>query len=378
MKSRQSGSNSDVEQAHPKDTVMKSPSEDKSDTSKQSKDKDEFSTSLKLLFCFVGLQVSYIAWGISQEQLMTNEYKLGKFKSSSFCVFGNRVFALIIAMIIVIYKRYVNKTPLKDAPYYYYAPSSLSNSISSWAQYEALKFISFPTQVLSKSCKVIPVMIVRTFCDYYYCNKLSLTAISNTSYTILQVGMLLNKKTYPLIEYAEAVAITAGVAMFTFSEKHHSSDATRVDTYYGAGLLALYLCCDSFTSQWQSKVFKQYGVDQYQMMLGVNIWSIVMTGFTLLQSGEMFSALAFIMSDSQAFAHMTILSVTSATGQLFIFYTIKEFGPVIFTIMMTTRQVFSLFVSCLLFSHKLTALGWIGSLAVFGIVFNRIYRKGSD
>ena len=49
---------------------------------------------------------------------------------------------------------------MKEAPYHYYAPASLSNSISSWAQYEALKYVSFPTQVLSKSCKVIPVMLV--------------------------------------------------------------------------------------------------------------------------------------------------------------------------------------------------------------------------
>ena len=84
------------------------------------------------------------------------------------------------------------------------------------------------------------------------------------------------------------------------------------------------------------------------------------------------------MADSQAFAHMTVLSITSATGQLFIFYTIKEFGPVIFTIMMTTRQVLSLFLSCLLFKHQLNLLGWAGALSVFAIVFNRIYRKGSD
>lgn len=35
----------------------------------------------------------------------------------------------------------------------------------------------------------------------------------------------------------------------------------------------------------------------------------------------------------------TILSISSAIGQLFIFYTISSFGPVVFTIMMTIRQV---------------------------------------
>jgi adenosine 3'-phospho 5'-phosphosulfate transporter B2 len=147
---------------------------------------------------------------------------------------------------------------------------------------------------------------------------------------------------------------------------------------YGVSLLCCYLLCDSFTSQYQSRVYKEYQIDQYQMMLGVNIWSMVLTGATLWFSGEFFTSLAFILSDSTAFIHMFILSVTSATGQLFIFYTIKEFGPVIFTIMMTTRQIVSLFVSCLMFGHSLQLLGWISSIFVFIVVFNRIYRKGTD
>jgi adenosine 3'-phospho 5'-phosphosulfate transporter B2 len=195
------------------------------------------------------------------------------------------------------------------------------------------------------------------------------------------VGILLNRKSYPPSEYFEALAVTLGVTMFTLSEKHDKSSHSGIDhsnSIYGLCLLGVYLFCDAFTSQWQSRVYKQFSIDQYQMMLGVNIWSMCMTGVTLFHSGEFFSSLAFILSDSNAFLHMTILSITSATGQLFIFYTIKELGPVIFTIIMTTRQIFSLFVSCLLFAHPLGKMAWISSLTVFGIVFNRIYRKGGD
>lgn len=73
-----------------------------------------------------------------------------------------------------------------------------------------------------------------------------------------------------------------------------------------------------------------------------------------------------------------ILSIASAIGQLFIFYTIKVHGPVIFTIMMTTRQIFSLVLSCFLFAHPLGVLSSIGAALVFVVVFNRIRRKGSD
>jgi solute carrier family 35 (adenosine 3'-phospho 5'-phosphosulfate transporter), member B2 len=189
---------------------------------------------------------------------------------------------------------------------------------------------------------------------------------------------LLNRKSYPVSEYVEAILITGFVTLFTLSERNSPSDHESNDSSFGVMLLAVYLACDSFTSQWQSKVYKSYGIDQYQMMLGVNIWSMIMTGFTLYQSGDFFSSFAFILADPTALLHMVVLSITSATGQLFIFYTIKEFGPVVFTIMMTIRQIFSLFISLLLFGHSMGATGWFSIAGVFIVVGNRIYRKGSD
>ena len=326
----------------------------------------------KLLFCFVGLQVSYIAWGIVQEHLMTMEYGGGrKFTSASFCVFGNRFFALFIALGIVLFQKHCSKgagtniiagekekthdksTTELTAPFYAYAACSASNSLSSFAQYEALKYVSFPMQVLSKSCKIIPVMVV---------------------------GILLNKKVYPRAEYGDALLITASVAMFTLSEKQgKTSMGQHDDSLWGIALLALYLTCDSFTSQWQDRVYKAYSVNQYQMMLGVNIWSMLFTGVSLIRSGEGVESFIFIMGDAKALTHMIILSITSATGQLFIYYTVKEFGPVTFTIIMTTRQIFSLFFSCLLFAHPMKAMGWIGAVAVFVVLGNRIKRgKGAQ
>jgi solute carrier family 35 (adenosine 3'-phospho 5'-phosphosulfate transporter), member B2 len=137
------------------------PSHSRREVEKYSKKDDDFWRNMKLLYCFLGLQVSYILWGLVQEYLMTRDYKTGKFKSSAFCVFGNRFLALLISLGIVLFRRWSSTKPLPEAPFYYYAPSSLSNTLSSWAQYEALKYISFPTQVLSKSCKIIPVMLVR-------------------------------------------------------------------------------------------------------------------------------------------------------------------------------------------------------------------------
>ena len=113
----------------------------------------EFSRNVKLLFCFVGLQISYLLWGVVQEQLMTQEYKFGKFKSSAFCVFGNRFLALFISLAIVIFRGLTTTKPMKIAPYYWYIPSSLSNSLSSWAQYVPSSLSAFQHKSSRRAAK---------------------------------------------------------------------------------------------------------------------------------------------------------------------------------------------------------------------------------
>ena len=51
-----------------------------------------------MAFCFVGLQLSYLTWGYVQEKVMTTEYTTGRFPSATFCVFSNRVLAILVAL----------------------------------------------------------------------------------------------------------------------------------------------------------------------------------------------------------------------------------------------------------------------------------------
>lgn len=79
------------------------------------------------------------------------------------------------------------RQPPHIIPLYKYAFCSLSNVLSSWCQYEALKFVSFPTQVLAKASKIIPVMIM---------------------------GKIVSRAKYDYYEYVTAVLISIGMMMF--------------------------------------------------------------------------------------------------------------------------------------------------------------------
>lgn len=308
----------------------------------------------KLLFCFAGLQASYLTWGYMQELIMTTVFTPtenvpdGKFPSAAFCVFSNRFLAVIVGAIACKLKHgscFANNT----APMISFAPCAMSNTLSSWSQYASLKYVAFPVQTVFKSSKIIPVMIM---------------------------GKFLKGTSYPMGQFVEAFLITVGVAIFSLSSK--TSDNANSTQIIGLIFMVMYICCDSFTSQWQDKIYQQYGrsnVDQYQMMLSVNTWAISFTVFGLIVTGDFPIVIEFLQENHTAFRYNVITAITSATGQLFIFYTIKEFGPIVFTIMMTTRQLFSITISCIIFGHVISKVAFAGAFLVFAVIFYQIRRK---
>lgn len=301
----------------------------------------------KLMFCIVGLQGAYLTWGVLQERVMTQSYDGDKFTNSQFLVFVNRILALVVALTYII----ATKQPRHSTPLYKYSYASISNTLSSWCQYEALKFVSFPTQVLAKSSKVIPVMVM---------------------------GKVVSNRTYSWHEYLTASMMSVGVALFLLATDSSDNKHTVETTFAGVIILLGYMMFDSFTSNWQSELFKQYKVSSVQMMFGVNLFSCVFTVGSLLFRGVFFSSLGFLFQHKEFAFHAALLSICSAVGQLFIFNTIAAFGPLIFTLIMTTRQAISILLSCFIYSHTLTAQAMVGVAVVFAALFLRAYCRSQD
>jgi len=313
-------------------------------------DLDTFSSAITFICCFAGLQISYLVWGVMQELIMDTKYEptpmnpSGMFPSATFCVFSNRFLAIIVAALVCLR---VHGTVLSSAPLIAFTPCALSNTISSWGQYQALAFVSFSLQTLFKSTKVIPVMFM---------------------------GYVIKGQQYSLIEYAEAVCITLGVAVFSLAKAEKQSD--HQTQLIGFLLLTAYVLSDSFTSQWQSRVYRDYGkIDHYHMMYGVNVSSIIITTVALLLSGEIPLVIDFFYYNPMSLWYNVLTAVTSTTGQIAIFFTIKKFGPIVFTVIMTTRQMLSIVISTILFGHSLSYQSYLGAILVFAAIFHSIRRQ---
>lgn len=304
----------------------------------------EYRKCFRLLFCVLGLQISFLLWGILQERVMTIKYDGHKFTNSQFLVFMNRGMSLLVAWSAIKYTR------VKDdaAPMYKYFYASFSNIMSSWCQYEALKFVSFPTQIICKASKVIPVMIM---------------------------GKIISNKSYPYYEYFTSVLLSIGVSAFLLDTNHFRAHPNTKTTLSGTILMLVYITFDSFTSNWQEQLYKKYNMSSIQMMFGVNVFSTTLTLVSLLTQGTLPECIRFMMTHSSFALHVFMLSAAASIGQLFIFYTISCYGALIFTIIMTVRQALSLLLSCIIYHHPVTVQGGVGIAIVFVAVFLRIYAK---
>lgn len=85
----------------------------------------------------------------------------------------------------------------------------------------------------------------------------------------------------------------------------------------------------------------------------------------------MFPAISFLSRHPDCLSNIVILSIAATIAQLFISYTIKTFGALLFATVMTTRQFLSILLSCFMFFHPLS----LGQMAATVMIFGTLYYK---
>jgi adenosine 3'-phospho 5'-phosphosulfate transporter B2 len=89
-------------------------------------------------------------------------------------------------------------------------------------------------------------------------------------------------------------------------------------------------------------------------------------------SGYLEPPIQFAIKHPEVLLYSGMLSLCSMGGQFFITHTIKEFGALAFSAIMTTRLFLSILLSCLLYVHYLTPLQWLCTGVVFGALYYKV------
>lgn len=288
----------------------------------EEENRKEVASWIEITLCFVLLTLAFCSYGVVQEYIMTMDYNGERFPSSAFLIFSNRVFVILFAAVALSFK---GKPPWTDASKWASIPA-LTVFLASFCQYESLLYIIYPTQVVFKSCKIVPTMILST---------------------------VMNKTTHGWGDYIYAVVITSCVAGFTVASETRESENLG-PSYIGILMMITFLGADALTSNSEKKIYNLWeDFDNVQMMFAVGFWTLFFSGVTVLTTVSFGTMIAFFGRNPAAVGHVIGLSVCSAGGQFLIFYIIKHHGPVVFSIMMTVRQMFSIVISTVLFGHDM-------------------------
>jgi len=299
------------------------------------------------LFYGAGIICTLVLYGLLQERIMTVPFGGELFTVSAFLVLCNRACNVTYAASMIFAS---GESLASKAPIWKYLIISLSNVLATTCQYECLKYVSFPVQMLGKSCKMMPVMIW---------------------------GIAISGKRHTPIDWVIAGCVTFGVMEFLMTGPM-SSPSDNHNSAKGLALLTVFLAADGLTSTFQEKLFKEHNTSKFNQMFYVNLFSALVSLVTVLAMGNMSECIAFCVAHSDFVGNVAVLSVAAASSQFFIYSQVKEFGAIVFAATMNVRQIFSVLVSYKMYDHGVTLLQVCGLTLIFGALFFKSYMAFID
>lgn len=225
--------------------------------------------------------------------------------------------------------------------------------------FAALSYITYPTMVLGKSCKLVPVMLM---------------------------NFVMYRRRFAPHKYIVVAMVTAGISVFMGfgNEKPSKASSNREQGSHSQliGILYLFinLILDGAVNSTQDEMFARYKVTGQQMMFWINVFCTLLTtalGTLPLpyipvlhpssgSQSEFANAIGFIRTHPSAIIPLVQFSLTGALGQLFIFETLQHFGSLTLVMITLTRKMFTMVLSVVVYDHRLTLGQWAGAGIVFG------------
>lgn len=223
-----------------------------------------------------------------------------------------------------------------------YILPSLTNSIGPALGVQALKNISYPAQVLAKSCKMIPVMIV---------------------------GTIFHRKRYSLIEYLCAFFIAGGISIFALFKQSSAvlGKLASPNAPLGYALVFCNLFMDGYTNSFQDDLkARKPDTSAMQFMCWINFWCSVFSAiYQFFFSDIGMSAVNFLTIHPAAVKDVLLFCACGVFGQQFIFLTISSFGALVNVTITTTRKFINILLSVVINGTALMPLQWAGVIMVF-------------
>ncbi|KAF9811234.1 hypothetical protein SFRURICE_002603 [Spodoptera frugiperda] len=258
-------------------------------------DLNPFSFIIQFMFCLVSVFIFYLAYGYFLELLFTNS------EVSLYITLVQFLITTALSYIeSLIRSRIKRKVPLRT----YALLAGLTLGTMAFSNL-ALSYLNYPTQLIFKSCKLIPVMIG----------------------SIIILG-----KRYGFLDYVSAVVMCIGLTMFTLAD----SQTSPKFNFIGVIVISLALLCDAIIGNVQEKAMKQHHASNNEVVF----YSYAIGSIYLL----------FITDPLTTYWDIFFLSLTGYLGLQAVLTLVRICGATIAVTVTTFRKVLSIIISFLVFS----------------------------
>ena len=350
-----------------------------SDSQNSSSEHHPHNSIWRLIICALGICFCYMYYGIVQENLFSQQ-RIGP----SFVLLIQCITNVLVAALWQHLDQYFHSDTLGNHPKHdsdetrlhhpLLASTSLCYVLAMVASNESLHYVSYPTAVLAKSCKLIPTMAM---------------------------GVLVEKKKYQTVEWLAAFSITLGIVIFNLSRLYqhkHGSEDGEDSSLSGLALLAFSLFMDGFLGSCQGLLKRRKSIsyelltgkdnvlavrppNAVETMLYVNLYAVLYLIPLTIINKQMHGGLKMLhvtaknsIEDGEDGATslikgLVILNLTVAVGQIFIFLTITWYSSLVCTTITTTRKFFTILLSIAYFGHHFSTTQWCAT----GLVFSGLY-----
>ncbi|XP_054447913.1 adenosine 3'-phospho 5'-phosphosulfate transporter 2 isoform X2 [Pteronotus mesoamericanus] len=300
-----------------------------------------FNKLTQFFICVAGVFVFYLIYGYLQELIFSVEgfksygWYLTLVQFAFYSIFG-----LIELQLIQDKRRRIPGKTYMVIAFLTVGTMGLSNT--------SLGYLNYPTQVIFKCCKLIPVMLG---------------------------GVFIQGKRYNVADVSAAVCMSLGLIWFTLA------DSTIAPNFNLTGviLISLALCADAVIGNVQEKAMKLHNASNSEMVLYSYSIGFVYILLGLTCTSGLGPAVTFCSKNLiRTYGYAFLFSLTGYFGISFVLALIKIFGALLAVTVTTGRKAMTIVLSFIFFAKPFTfQYIWSGLLVVLGIFLN-VYSKNMD
>jgi len=213
-----------------------------------------------------------------------------------------------------------------------------------------LNFVSVPTMIVFKSCKLVCVMFGAT---------------------------VIMGKVYTFLEYTIALGLVSGMISFSLADMRGSTPSLNDDsrTIFGIVVLLMALSFDAVLGNLQEKVQKAKICDEHSLMFVQSLASAGMLLVWTALTGELAEGVSHCWADSRVLFALCGWALSNMSGIIVMLQVVGEFSAVTAVVLSLVRKMVSLSVSYFFFPKALSAGHGIGLLLVFCSVTVHSFRR---